>query len=380
MPAYEIIRYAPSDAALKDEVVELRRHSYENELHESREFLEWKYERNPYIPEPIFYLARAEGRVVGMRGMYGTCWETGGGRTVIPCADDFAVTPAHRNTGVMTLIMRFALDDMARRGYAYVMNNAGGRVTVLSSLAAGWKSIGMMEPVVRRERGEALRHAARERIRATHGLWRLVRRTDALIRSPDGPWRRLDMMGRTAARDGISITAGRTPRAAEMAALHDRLPGDGRIRHVRDAAFFAWRYANPTREHRFLFAEQAGRLEGYLALARWRQCRLPNLPFHIVDWVGSSREAREELVRWALRVARFPEIGMWFATRSREERAFLEGEGFEPTDLEFRERGLPCILLKKLGPPAPPEQWTLGGGSALDLARWDIRLIDSMHG
>jgi hypothetical protein len=165
-----------------------------------------------------------------------------------------------------------------------------------------------------------------------------------------------------------------------MAALHDRLPRDGRIRHVRDTAFFTWRYANPTRQHRFLFCDRDGRLEGYLALARWRACRLPNLPFHIVDWVGSSREVRGELLRWALRIARFPEVGMWFATRSPEERAVLEREGFEPTDLGFRERGLPCFLLKRLGPPAPAEQWTIGGGSALDLSRWDIRLIDSMHG
>jgi GNAT superfamily N-acetyltransferase len=379
MGNYEIIPYQP---ALKDEVVELRRHSYETEFAESGAYLEWKYERNPYIAEPIFHLARAGGKIIGMRGLYGTRWEFGDKResTIIPCADDFAVVPEHRNTGIMTRLLQMTADDLWRRGYSYVMNSSGGPVTVFSSLVAGWKSVGAMEPVVRRSAVEAIRHHARERLRRRRFIWRLVRRSDIIVAGSEGPFRRLDRTGPVAVPGtDASIVVEAGPRPEQMAALIDRLPYDGRIRHVRDAAFFAWRYANPIRQHRFLFYQCDGRLEGYLALARYASARLPILTFHLVDWEGSP-QVKEALLRCAVRAGGFPELGAWTATLSAEDRAMLARAGFVPTELSARARGLPCVLLKKLGPPAAPQTWKLGAENALDLSRWDMRLIYSMHG
>jgi hypothetical protein len=104
------------------------------------------------------------------------------------------------------------------------------------------------------------------------------------------------------------------------------------------------------------------------------------VPFHVADWEGSSEGVRAELLSTTIRAGRFPELGMWTATLSPESRALLARAGFEPTDLDLRARGMPCVLLKRLGPPVAPDTWTLGGGSALDLSRWDMRLVYSMHG
>src|SRR5262249_32601926 len=150
------------------------RRTYETGFPESRDYLEWKYEQNPYIQGPIYYIARVNGRIVGMRGIYGTCWEHDRARqaTVLPCADDWAVDTEFRNRGVASAIMREAVDDLAKGGYESVINTSGGRVTVVASLAAGWRSAQALERVVRRSRDEQTRHKVRMRLRGVRGAWR----------------------------------------------------------------------------------------------------------------------------------------------------------------------------------------------------------------
>lgn len=379
MSGVEVIAYEP---ALNEELVEFRRTTYETGFPESRDYLTWKYVQNPYLSGPLFYLARANGRIVGMRGIYGTCWEYGHRReaAVLPCADDFAIAPEFRNTGLATQIMRAVLADLVRRGYDYVINTSGGRITAMSSLAAGWRSACAVEPMVRRSRSERVRVRIRTRVRATRLIWRLARSSSANIISSTEPFQRIDRMGRVAAKEpNAFIVAERLPRVDDMAALVHRLPYDGRIRQVRDVTFLAWRYQNPVRQYRFFHYERDGRLEGYLVLARHVECQLPTLPFHLVDWEGSSDVVRSELLHHATNVANIAELGAWAVGLSTSDRALLAQEGFVPTDLDMRNRGMPCILVKSLGND-PPEAWTLGGGSILESARWDPRLVYTMHG
>ena len=377
------VEIVPFDPSLKDELVEFRRRSYETGFPESRDYLEWKYEQNPYIPVPIYYIARAGGRIVGMRGVYGTCWEhdRAANATVLPAADDWAVDPEYRNRGVASAIMREATEDLTKRGYPYALNTSGGRITIVASLAAGWRSATALEPVVRRSRAENIRSVVRARLRGKRGAWRFVRSNSANIRSSEEPFRRMDQMDAVRGRlPGSMIVADKIPRIEAMAALIARMPYDGRIRHVRGTRYLTWRYKNPTRQHRFLYHERDGQLDGYLVLARWPECQLPTLPFHIVDWEGTDDVVRADLLRCAVNTSQIAELGMWTAGLSHESRAVLEEAGFVKTDLDQRERGMPCILVKQLGRETPITTWSLGDGSILDAKRWDMRMIYTMRG
>ncbi|MBA3377145.1 MAG: GNAT family N-acetyltransferase [Actinobacteria bacterium] len=293
---FEIVRYRPE---LKNAVVELWRDAFDAEAFQRREYLEWKYERNPYLPEPILFVALdGNGGVVGTRGFHGTQWHTPDEKIVIPCAEDFTIAADHRNTGLATAIMRFALDDLEQRGYEYVMSASGGQVTVLHSLAMGWKSLGAMEPVARLAWGERARHGIHQRsLQAVRRLWRPGRRSRTisrkLYRGGKTSFGRLDRVPRKPAADPrAAIVVSASPDPVALADVAGRRPFDGRIRHVRDPAFFEWRFENPSREYRFLLYELDGRLEGFMAIARYHSYHPPTLPFHIVDWEGSSHEVR----------------------------------------------------------------------------------------
>ena len=87
-------------------------------------YLDWKYHQNPYIREPLIYLAFVDEQLVGMRGVFGTRWEVGepSESFTLPYADDLVIDPGFRRGGVHGQLMRFALDDLERRGYRYLIN------------------------------------------------------------------------------------------------------------------------------------------------------------------------------------------------------------------------------------------------------------------
>ena len=97
---YELLQYEP---ALKQPLSELQCLLWSPSTALNQSYFEWKYERNPYVTKPIVCLARHEGRVVGMRGFFGTRWVTGvpGEEFLALYADDLVIAPGHRNRGLI---------------------------------------------------------------------------------------------------------------------------------------------------------------------------------------------------------------------------------------------------------------------------------------
>src|SRR5262249_36975392 len=106
---YEIKPYVRD---FRSQVAGLQRHLWNGSLSRNTAYLAWKYEQNPYLPDPLIYLAVDQGKVVGMRGVFGSCWEIGTERFVVPCADDFVIAPAHRQRGLFGRIMSAAVTDL----------------------------------------------------------------------------------------------------------------------------------------------------------------------------------------------------------------------------------------------------------------------------
>src|SRR5262245_31682246 len=130
--SYRVVPFSPEHESL---VAQLQRHLWNPDVQLNAAYLRWKYFDNPYFREPLLYLAFTGDRLIGMRGAMGTRWEVGHPveRHTLPYADDLVIDPAFRGRGLHGIIMRFALDDLARRGYRYVINLSAGHVTRLLS-------------------------------------------------------------------------------------------------------------------------------------------------------------------------------------------------------------------------------------------------------
>lgn len=372
-PDVEVVRYQEEH---QEQVLLLQQHLWSQDLALNRAYFAWKYQHNPYLRSPTIALALHRGEVVGMRGLVGARWQPGGsGQPMdIPFADDLVVAPAFRGKGLSGRLVRTTCAYARELGYAFVLSLRGGQLTVLDSLAAGFQSIGAMEPVGRlRPPGAGQRF--RERLRATRLLWRLTDLEWLRPASDRQPYRRLDeRLGRGARRPS---GARATPKAdvAAMVDLAKRLPPDGRIGHVHDHEYFEWVFSNPRLEYRFLYWGSEP-LDGYLVLHRELPPRKGPVTVWIADWTAVNETALRGLLEAAAEEGRFTRLGVWSATLPALAKAVVSDCGFEPIDLEARVRGRPAALIwpAEEGSSAQPLQ--ADGYALRELATWRFRMLD----
>ncbi len=374
----EIVRYSAENA---EQVARLQTGLWSPDATLNLQYLRWKYTENPCADGADIYLAFAQRDLIGMRGFYPSRWECHreGRRFDVLVADDLVLRDDHRNQGHVTQMMQVAIKDLAARGHDYVFNLSGGVITVLGSLAMGWKSAGQCSPTRRRSFRESLSTAVGSQVAPLPYFWRFADDLAALTRDRRPPFARLDRAaGSMAGKHGKTITIGTKPKPAEMAELIARLPYDGRIRQVRDESFLAWRFRNPLHEYRFLFAGE-GTLDGYLVLQR-SVAQPANRRVSIVDCEADNDHTRAALLDAAIRLGNFSELAVWLATLDPGFVRELQKRGFRPADPHLTAHGCPCVLVRWTDDARPPETWHVHGVDLLDLGNWDLRKIYTMAG
>lgn len=377
---YEIVKYEPR---LKPRLAELQKEMWSTDPGLNTQFLEWKYEHNPHLREPLIYVALHHDEPVGMRGFHEARLEAGTPSSAYPVliAGDALVSQAHRNRGLVTRIMKAAYADLATMPYRHLVSVGGAsRVNTFGLLTLGWKSTGGLRPMGRVTTTAVRRQHVRRAVARLPLLWRF--RDARFLSSADQrrPFRHLDVArSEPDPGDGVPVTIEKSPRIDAMVELVERLGHDGRIRYVRDREYLSWRFQNPFSEHRFLYWEEA-RLEGYLVLNRRRSDLGAWDRVYIADLEASSMRVRSGLLAAAIRRGRFPELVTWTATLSEAELQLLTRQGFTPVDPEDTTRGCPCVLVYALGDRRSETEWALGDRRLLDVASWDVRVLYSMRG
>ena len=375
---YELISYRPG---LKTQVIELQVHLWSPDLALNTAYFEWKYERNPYLKEPLVYLMMRDGKAIGMRGFHGVQWEAGTPtqRFTELYADDMVIAPEHRKRGHASTIMAFAFEELAKQKYDFVFNLSAGPQTLRTSLSMGWRSAGWMRPMRWRRWQTALESGANRVLGRLPAVSRKLgdlglKRHHQSLRSltqADYLRRAEKISGAPAA---ISVAA--EPRCEAMADLVERIETGGAIRPVRSSEFFAWRFQNPLSRYQFIFWDE-DRLEGYLVLQEYTSENTSLGMLNIVDWEACNAAIRARLLQCAIAIARDKRLIIWSATMQPATIALLEREGFEslapPTDT-----GPPALLMRPIRPERLNDIWMLGGMPMLDLASWDLPMLCSM--
>ncbi|MGQ0701601.1 MAG: hypothetical protein ACT4PM_00540 [Gemmatimonadales bacterium] len=372
MGKYEILRYRPEH---RDGLLQLHRELWSSDLALNDAYFRWEYESNPYDSEVEVYVAAHRGRVVGTRGFPGSRWEAGIPRRefAVVCAEDLVIAPAHRDRGLFTALMRASLADVAARRpeVGLALSLSGGPITVVGQRAMGWNSLGSLEPVALRSPRYRRIRRWRYRLSQVRFLWRFSR-----SRWLNLPCRfdRLDLHAAAGRLGGVRVTA--VAEVGAMAELLTSLAHDGRVRHVRDARYFGWRFRNPLREYRFLYAG-GPRLDGYLVLSRSLSDRDLNPPVQVADWEARTPEVARALFDAAL-TGEFPAVAAWIAALPREMGQVLKEKGFVPAEQARTGRGARCALALPLRNGANETEWALRGTASFAPENWDLRMLYSM--
>ena len=360
---YKVLRYHPE---FKNQIIDLQSHLWSPDKRLNSNYLEWKYNNNPYIEKPIIYLVLYDNRVVGMRGMYGAKWQFGQQyqTSIVPCAGDLVIHPDHRNRGLFTYLMSVAMDDLSQCGHKYVFNLSASPKTLISSLGIGWHSIGSLQTMYW--------------LSESYNQWNYPSKRFFLSSDEnDHPFHSLD---RNNSKDlsevsqNVSIDC--SPKPEEMAELLDRINNNDRIKHVRDQQYFKWRFQNPLSQYRFLYWNDT-RLEGYIVLQT--SVYTDNICWiSIVDIEASSEIVLRDLLNSAINFGKFGFITIWTSTLKEDINSLLIKTGFKILKKKIGVADArPTVLVGSTNSEILNEDWVLFNLRLLDLKNWDIRMIFS---
>ncbi len=287
---YEIVRYS---RALMPQLAELRSSVWGRSRADNLAYLNWKYEQNPYLDEPVLHVALAAGRAVGMRGIFGTRWQFGSSRSlVIPEAADFIIDRDHRGRWLDQRLVEFGRQELAEKGYPFLIcTNAQPAMRHLRMIAGARRAAayqnychGEFSPPVE-SRYEASDRRMNLLMRARHCVGRKLRRLKKIV-----TFQQFDKWAASAERPFVATTTAPLGQVSELAAqFRDSAP----IQHLRDERFYRWKLRNPHSDYRFLFYQRGTSPAGFLLL----QQNVLGGATSIVDWATSTTDIWVELLR-----------------------------------------------------------------------------------
>jgi hypothetical protein len=360
---YRIIRYRPR---YRDDVLQLQTHLWGSDLRVNSNYLTWKYEENPYLDEPLIYLALHDDRVVGMRGLWGANWEIGSTdqTIVMPCAGDTTISPEHRKRGLLRQIFRFIMDDPAVAAFPYILNFSAGESVYHSQIGENWRVIAPYGTV---SRAPAI-------VKSTP--FRILQRLTQRVASRSFRKKLLINAGRLERAGGMvdQVQLSESPRPGDMASLVERMGRPDRIHHVRDQRYFAWRFRSPLAGYRFFYWKDTA-LDGFLVVAR----NLHSIaPASVVDWEAVNQDVLSDLLLAAIGQAGLGGIAIWKAALPKSVVDLLDRLGFTALDTYSADREYrPAFLATCVDKAMVDTQWTLAGQSLTDLKSWDLRMVNS---
>jgi hypothetical protein len=333
-------------------------------------YLAWKYEQNPYLDEPLIYLALQNEHVVGMRALYATQWEIGqtGQTVILPCTADTLIGREHRNYGLLRQLMRFLHDDGALKAFPYIFSFSAAAPVYFCALSEGWRVIGAYNTLART--------APLRRVLKLERLKNWIQRHPSL----DTSWTVAAQL-----RQSVSVAAhlrrksswrghihsSQDPRPEEMASLVARSDRPDKIRQHKDSRYYAWRFRSPLSRYRFFYWQKTT-LEGFLVLST----RFTFGPFYLVDWAATTTEVLTDLLQAAVQDVGLGSLEIWSATlpdamvTTLGERGFMRASSSTP-DTSYR----PGLLGQCVNSALLDGEWSLGGRDVTDIENWELRMV-----
>jgi hypothetical protein len=167
------------------------------------------------------------------------------------------------------------------------------------------------------------------------------------------------------------------PRPAAMADVVRRLPYDGRIRHLRDEAYFAWRFRQPLARYRFIYKPSGGggALDGFLVLQV--KARVPGWPVTIATCEPRGGPHATALLTAALGSNLLGRVRTWANGLAEDARSTLREFGFRGIPVRSFAESYQSLLVRPATRALPPRPWLLAGCDVLDLRNWDLDQLDS---
>jgi hypothetical protein len=350
------------------------------DIHLNNSYFEWKYLKNPYDQSPLIYMALAGNKLVGVRSFCVTHWQAGNpGTTFLSLADaDTVIDQDYRRKGLFSLVNQYSLEALISSQYKTIITLSANRGSAAAVLKMGWKNVGFIQTAYYLPSSQQTQGDFFSRILQKSAVHRFLNKHLRQITYPQTvvegtTFEKLDQSS-TKIRSQLNqpIFVLQEPQPEAMAELVERVVDDGRIRQVRDNAFFQWRYKNPRSKYRFLYWGNVDKIDGYIVLRSRINERDGNVM--IVDWETENLDIFKNLLNASIKLGQFRYLSTWSESLSHEKKKMLKERGFSISTYvgeEDRDNFPPIILVNKIA----DNNWKINNCNILDVSNWDLRPI-----
>jgi GNAT superfamily N-acetyltransferase len=313
-------------------------------------YLRWKYERNPFVDEPLSVVALNGDEVVGFRGYFATPWRVPGraGPFLILSPGDTCVHPDHRRRGLSVALAALARERFAGLG-RILLNTSCTKASLPGYLRMGFLPLASKRQLTRGGPLSLLAYLLR-----------------ASRRFPF-PGARIPL-----GRRGNILVAGE-PRPADMAALAAaKGSADGKFIPDRNENFFEWRFSNPLKKYLFYYLLRNDAPVGYLALGLSPNARRA----YLIDWAPDDGAFIGSMVRFIIQEGHFNLLSVLDISLTKETARPLSALGFKADGLaghlERLVKGDLPLLVRPVDEAPASADWRVEGLDIRDFGNWAI--------
>jgi hypothetical protein len=340
---YRVVPYA---RAHRSAVLDLHGQLLPRSRRLTERYFSWKYEQNPYLPEPTMALVFSGTDLVAMRGLIGTRWVTPADHAItIPAAEDLIIEESHRDRALFLVIDRELARIAAEMGYPSIVSLSASPTTQKLQKVTGWTRVAGFERAVRRSQNLSNPVADQQLMEKVRGKAGMIGRRVGL-HLPDRVVDRL-LAGITDAH----IEVATKPDIRTLVTLST--PQSGTFHQEHSEHFYRWRLRNPDRRYRFVTWHD-GTTRGFLVLAL-----LPPRRVWVVDAGADDPEILGELLR-ALGRAERPQFTLLPDALPPAVRGAVEDLGFAPIPKGEERRSIALyerVTSRGAASPAPDVPW-----------------------
>lgn len=270
--------YKRYSSEYKEQVIELMNYLWNFNKELWKPYFEWKFEANPYIDEPLAFIALDGEKVVAFRGYMVIPFQIYDKKYLCAVLADTVTHADYQRKGLFSRVTKYSIQEILKDGrYLISLNSSSGGKTLNGYLKLGWKPLCEREQLFRFTIGGIM--------------------NKLLHRQPPNTYIKSSYTGRTLVlSDKCNVKD-----MCGIPFIYDHLS------HCREERFYAWRFQNPRDKYKFAYNyDTQGNLVAYLVLFKIAEGKWDLIDFNALDKVELKY-----LLNWVCNSLKPLFIGLW---------------------------------------------------------------------
>jgi hypothetical protein len=294
------IRITEYSQKYRDQVISFLKHKWSNISYQQRyDLFAWRYEKNPYVNEPLIYIALYNDEIIGVRAYVVQKFVYNKLVFNVASAADAVVHPSFRNMGIFSKLNKYSVNHINDNYELYkiycILNLSSNELSTHLNLKHGWKPLGIKHNYIK------------------YSLYNVIRNYYSNAFSEE----------LVDANANYKIFITKRLFINSITQLINRLNYNNIITNLRDANYYQWRYRGINNNCYFIYCYYNRAMVGYMIIKR-----LSTIKFSIEEYRCNDSECFIYMINAAFKKIKISAIKVFRVSNNPDVNLILSVAGF----------------------------------------------------